>query len=138
MRIVAVEEHFTVPNLAGKFDRATLVRNGWPAPGTTTFKAVNPPTLEDTGAERITAMESAGICMQVLSVPGPGAEIVSGPDGIAIAREYNDRMARLWCARPAPAAEASDRSYGRGPPLAPNRDLALSCARSLGACLEEE
>jgi hypothetical protein len=40
-------------------------------------------------------MESAGLCMQGLSVPGPGAEIVSGPDGIAIAREYNDRTGRL-------------------------------------------
>ncbi len=43
---------------------------------------------------------AAGICMQVLSVPGPGAEIVSGPDGIAIAREFNDRMARLISAEP--------------------------------------
>jgi predicted TIM-barrel fold metal-dependent hydrolase len=40
-------------------------------------------------------MDTAGIRMQVLSVPGPGAEIVSGPDGIAIAREFNDRMAQL-------------------------------------------
>jgi uncharacterized protein len=45
-------------------------------------------------------METAGIRMQVLSVPGPGAEIVSGPDGTAIAREYNDRMARLISGEP--------------------------------------
>src|ERR1700735_5108738 len=38
--------------------------------------------------------------MQVLSVPGPGAEIVSGPEGIAIAREFNDRMAQLISAEP--------------------------------------
>ncbi len=38
--------------------------------------------------------------MQVLSVPGPGAEIVSGPDGITIAGEFNDRMARLISAEP--------------------------------------
>jgi hypothetical protein len=37
---------------------------------------------------------------QVLSVPGPGAEIVSGPDGIAIARDYNDRVTRLISAEP--------------------------------------
>jgi predicted TIM-barrel fold metal-dependent hydrolase len=35
----------------------------------------------------------------VLSVPGPGAEIVSGIEGIALARECNDRMARLISAR---------------------------------------
>jgi hypothetical protein len=64
------------------------------------FQALNPPALADTGRERIAAMNTASICMQVLSVPGPGAEIVSGPDGIAIAREFNDSMARLISAQP--------------------------------------
>ena len=100
MRIVAVEEHFTCQNLLSRIDCATLVRNGWPARGTTMFQAINPPALADTGADRIAAMKSAGISMQVLSVPGPGAEIVSGADGIAIAREFNDRMARLISAQP--------------------------------------
>jgi predicted TIM-barrel fold metal-dependent hydrolase len=100
MRIVAVEEHFTCQDLLSRIDCATLVRNGWPAPGTTMFQAINPPALADTGEDRMAAMKTAGICMQVLSVPGPGAEIVSGPDGIAIAREFNDRMARLISAEP--------------------------------------
>jgi len=100
MRIVAVEEHFTFSDLLSRIDSATLNRNGWPAPGTASFKAINPPALADTGQERIAAMDTAGIRMQVLSVPGPGAEIVSGPDGIAIAREFNDRMARLISAEP--------------------------------------
>jgi uncharacterized protein len=59
------------------------------------FPAINPPALADTGEDRMAAMKAAGICMQVLSVPGPGAEIVSGRDGIAIAREFNDGMAGL-------------------------------------------
>jgi uncharacterized protein len=100
MRIVAVEEHFTLPDLLSRIDLATLDRNGWPAPGTTTFKTINPPALADTGQERIAAMDAAGIRMQVLSVPGPGAEIVSGSEGVAIAREFNDRMARLISAEP--------------------------------------
>jgi uncharacterized protein len=100
MRIVAVEEHFTCQDLLNRIDSATLVRNGWPAPGTPMFQAINPPALVDTGQERIAAMDTAGIGMQVLSVPGPGAEIVSGSDGIAIAREFNDRMARLISAQP--------------------------------------
>ena len=45
-------------------------------------------------------MDTAGVRMQVLSVPGPGAEIVAGPNGIAIAREYNDRMDQLISALP--------------------------------------
>jgi predicted TIM-barrel fold metal-dependent hydrolase len=100
MRIVAIEEHFTCHDLLSRIDCATLVRNGWPAPGTTMFQAMNPPALADTGADRMAAMKTAGICMQVLSVPGPGAEIVSGADGIAIAREFNDRMARLISTQP--------------------------------------
>jgi len=100
MRIVAVEEHFTCQDLLSRIDCATLVRNGWPAHGTPMFQAINPPALADTGADRMAAMKAAGICMQVLSVPGPGAEIVSGPDGIAIAREFNGRMARLISAEP--------------------------------------
>ena len=100
MRIVAVEEHFTCPDLLTRIDGVTLVGNGWPAPGTTMFQAINTPALADTGEGRMAAMKAAGICMQVLSVPGPGAEIVSGPDGIAIAREFNDRMARLISAEP--------------------------------------
>jgi uncharacterized protein len=87
MRIVAVEEHFTFSDLLSRIDSATLNRNGWPAPGTASFKAINPPALADTGQERIAAMDTAGIRMQVLSVPGPGAEMVSGPDGVAIAQE---------------------------------------------------
>ena len=100
LRIVAVEEHFTCQDLLSRIDCATLVRNGWPAPETVMFQAINPPALADTGEDRMAAMKAAGICMQVLSVPGPGAEIVSGPDGIAIAKEFNDRMARLIFAHP--------------------------------------
>jgi uncharacterized protein len=100
MRIVAVEEHFTIPDLLGLIDPATLSRSGWPAPGAETFKAINPPALADTGQGRIAAMDTAGIRMQVLSVPGPGAEIVSGRPGIAIARQYNDGMARLILGEP--------------------------------------
>jgi uncharacterized protein len=100
MRIVAVEEHFTFSDLLSRIDSATLNGNGWPAPGTASFKAINPPALADTGEERIAAMDAAGIGMQVLSVPGPGAEIVSGADGISMAREYNDRMARLISGEP--------------------------------------
>jgi predicted TIM-barrel fold metal-dependent hydrolase len=100
LRIVAVEEHFTWQDLLSRIDPAILVRNGWPAPGTAVFQAINPPALTDTGKDRITSMNAAGISTQVLSVPGPRAEIVHGADGIAIAREFNDRMARLISAEP--------------------------------------
>jgi hypothetical protein len=40
-RIVAVEEHFTFPDILDRIDSATLTRNGWPVPGTPVFQAIN-------------------------------------------------------------------------------------------------
>jgi hypothetical protein len=63
MRIIAVEKHFTCHDLLNQIDHATLVRNGWPAPGTPIYQAINPPALADTGHERIAAMDTVGIRM---------------------------------------------------------------------------
>jgi hypothetical protein len=100
MRIVAVEEHCVYADLLARIDSDTLVRNGWPAQGTALHEWLNPPALADIGEHRIAAMDAAGISMQALSVPGPGAELVVGNAGIAIAREYNDRLGRLIAAGP--------------------------------------
>jgi len=127
MRIVAVEEHFTFPDLLARIDPATLHRNGWPVPGTPTFDAINPPALADTGRERIAAMDAAGIRMQVLSVPGPGAEIVSGPEGIAIAREFNDRMARLISAEPERFSAFAHLPMRSAPAAADELEHAVEC-----------
>ena len=60
--IVAVEEHFTFSDLLSRIDSATLNRNGWPAPGTASFKAINPPALADTGqCRRITPADASPI-----------------------------------------------------------------------------
>jgi predicted TIM-barrel fold metal-dependent hydrolase len=39
-------------------------------------------------------MDDAGISVQVLSNSGPGPDLVSGPDGVAMARETNDHLAK--------------------------------------------
>lgn len=99
MRIVAVEEHFVYADLLARIDSNTLEQNGWPAQGTALHQLLNPPALADVGSQRVAAMDAAGISVQVLSVPGPGAELVAGDAGIAIAREYNDRLGQLVSAR---------------------------------------
>ena len=45
-------------------------------------------------------MDAAGITTQVLSVPGPGVELVAGEAGVAMARACNDRLARLASTQP--------------------------------------
>ncbi len=100
MRIVAVEEHLTFPDLLAGIGSETLERNGWPAPGAPGFRAVVPPALEESGQGRLAAMDAAGVTTQVLSVPGPAAELLPGEAGIAMARECNDRLARLATTQP--------------------------------------
>ena len=43
-------------------------------------------------------MDASGITVQVLSVAGPGADLVPGQAGIELARDYNDALAEA-CAR---------------------------------------
>ena len=100
LRIVAVEEHFTCSELLARIDANTLRAHGWPVPGSELYPFINPPALVDIGEKRIADMDAAGIRVQVLSVPGPGAEIVPGNAGIAMARDFNDRSARAVAAHP--------------------------------------
>ena len=93
MRVVALEEHFTVPHLVKRIDPKLIAARGFRprrlAPG-----AVNPMDLApEIGPTRITAMDAAGIAVQVLSNTGPGPDLVAGPDGVAMAREMNDHLA---------------------------------------------
>ena len=100
MRIVTVEEHFVFSDLLARIEPGVLDRNGWPVPGTPGFAAVVPPALADTGAGRLADMDASGVTMQVLSVPGPATELVPGADGVAMARAYNDRLAKVIAEQP--------------------------------------
>ncbi|TDX01416.1 amidohydrolase family protein [Dinghuibacter silviterrae] len=51
------------------------------------------PLLADVDGARLDAMDQHGITYQVLSVVGPGAEALEGPEGVNMARAYNDRLA---------------------------------------------
>ena len=100
MRVVALEEHFTVPALAGRIDREAISRRG--------FRARNLPKagpnpielLPEIGERRLQSMDEAGITMQVLSNTGPGPDLVPGPEGLAIAREMNDHLAAAIARHP--------------------------------------
>jgi len=100
MRTVALEEHFSIPSIASRIDKAVLARRGY-RPRTLPKDAPNPlELLAEVGERRLKSMNDAGISVQVLSNSGPGPDLVAGPDGVAMARETNDQLAKIIAARP--------------------------------------
>jgi uncharacterized protein len=100
MRTVALEEHFTVPAIAGRIDKAVLARRGF-RPRTLPKGAPNPlEQLPEIGERRLKSMDDAGLSVQVLSNSGAGPDLVPGPDGVAMARETNDYLAKVIAGRP--------------------------------------
>src|SRR5271154_3572822 len=100
MRVVALEEHFSVPALSSRIDKAVISRRGF-RPRNITPGAVNPmELLPEIGERRLKSMDDAGITVQVLSVAGPGPDLLPGPGGIALARETNDHLAKAIASHP--------------------------------------
>ena len=56
--------------------------------------------LADLGDARLADMDASGITVQVLSVAGPGADVVPGEAGIKMARDYNDALAEAVARHP--------------------------------------
>jgi hypothetical protein len=100
MRVVTLEEHFTVPALVGRIDRDAIKRRGF-RPRTLPKTGPNPfDLMPEIGERRLQSMDEAGISVQVLSNTGPGPDLVHGAEGIAIAREMNDHLAAAIARHP--------------------------------------
>lgn len=100
MRIVTLEEHFTAPDLVRRIDPDAIRRRGFPPPGDQPPVMAHQAELADVGDDRLARMDEAGITVQVLSVSGPGADLVDGPAGVQLARDFNDRLAGVVERRP--------------------------------------
>jgi predicted TIM-barrel fold metal-dependent hydrolase len=98
MRIVALEEHFTVPGIVAGISRDVVERRGFPGADFVWSQTTKRNELADLGGARLADMDASGITVQVLSVAGPGADLVPGQKGIDLARAYNDALAE-GCAR---------------------------------------
>ena len=98
MRIVALEEHFTAPRIVAGISPDAIARRGFPGPDFVWAQSTKRNELADLGAARLADMDQSGITTQVLSVAGPGADLVPGQPGIDLARAYNDTLAEA-CAR---------------------------------------
>ena len=100
MRVVALEEHFTVPHLVKRIDPKLIAARGFRA-RKLAAGAINPMDLApEIGPTRLAAMDAAGITLQVLSNTGPGPDLVAGADGVAMAREMNDHLAAAMAGHP--------------------------------------
>ena len=93
MRVVALEEHFTAPAIAGRIDRDAVSRRGY-RPRRAPPNGPSPQELApDLGAGRLRLMDESGITVQVLSNTGPGPDLVPGAEGVAMAKALNDHLA---------------------------------------------
>ena len=102
MRVVALEEHFTVPALASKYVKPEAIakrghyKGRKVAPGKTSPMEL----LPEFGEKRFKSLDDAGITVQVLSNSGPGADLVPGADGVSLAKEVNDYLAGVITKHP--------------------------------------
>ncbi len=98
MRVIALEEHFTAPELVKRIDPAVIKARGF-IPRKSPKDRPSPAELSpEIGERRLKLMDEAGITLQILSNTGPGPDLVPGADGVSMAREMNDYLAQA-CAR---------------------------------------
>ena len=100
MRIVALEEHFSVPALVRRIDPDVIKRRGFrprkaPPKGPSVMEL-----MPEIGEVRLKSMDESGITMQVLSAGGPGPDLVAGDEGVAMTRELNDHLAAAVARHP--------------------------------------
>ncbi len=94
MRSITLEEHITFPEMVRRIPEENLRKRGWPPADSplSPMKKVQD-QLGEIGEQRIQSMDEAEIAMQVLSVSGPGADLLDATEGPAFAKAYNDLVA---------------------------------------------
>ena len=127
MRVVALEEHFSVPALVQRIDKGAISRRGFTARKTAPGRANPMELLPEIGEIRLKSMDEAGVTMQVLSAGGPGPDLVPSADGIVMAREQNDHLAAAVAKHPTRFA-----GFASLPLASPE-----ACADELRRCVKE-
>jgi hypothetical protein len=101
MRTIALEEHYNIPPLVARIPEELVRRRGYPPkdqmPKTT---AAPQEKLKELGDGRLAEMDAGGISMQVLSLSGPGADVLPAEQSIPWAREANDYLAKAIATHP--------------------------------------
>ena len=100
MRVVALEEHFTVPALVKRISPEAVAKRGFVKRKYAPNRVSPLELLPEIGEKRLAAMDETGITVQVLSTTGPGADLLDGKDGVDFAREINDHLAEAIARHP--------------------------------------
>lgn len=131
MRIVALEEHFNIPPLVARIKSEVIAKRGFPPRDTTPFGQARENGLADLGPARLADMDASGLSVQVLSLSGPGADLLAPSEGVAWAREVNDALAEVVAANPTRYA-----GFAHLPMTAPEAaaDELERCVKELGFC----
>ncbi len=98
MKIVALEEHFTTPEVSKAWQ--DLDPKSAAAGATVPFGGEGGRRLLDFGDDRVAAMDDAGVDVQVLSLTTPGVQNLAPDDAVELARQSNDRVAAAVADRP--------------------------------------
>ena len=100
MRVVALEEHFTVPALIKRISPEVIARRGIPAQGQIWSPLNEIDAMAEVGPKRLQAMDESAVTVQVLSVAALGADMLPPTEGPGWAREANDAMSAAISAHP--------------------------------------
>ena len=98
-RIVGVEEHFNVPSLVPHIPEAAATARGFLSRDAPFGRASMLDKLADTD-DRLKALDAAGLTVQVLSLAGPGADLLPPSEGTRWAQEANNTLAEKIAAHP--------------------------------------
>ena len=97
-RIVALEEHFVVPQVLQAWQ--SLDSHSPAAAATVPYEGEGGDRLLSFGAGRIADMDKAGVDVQVLSLTTPGVQNLAADVSVELARLSNDRVAEIVAGRP--------------------------------------
>lgn len=96
-RIVALEEHFVVPELTSAWSRGPEAgRDPSQILGSEQIRRM----LGDTSERRLADMTDQGVDVQVLSLTSPGVQNLTAADSVTVARDANDALADVVSGHP--------------------------------------